>query len=157
MRVVPMGTREANDFVENFHRHRGRTGCDRAKFAIGASTGDELVGVALVGRPLARALDDSWTAEVLRVCAKPAAPKNVNSFLYSACWRIWRAMGGRKLITYTLVEESGSSLRGAGWRIVAEVRPHPGGWASSGREREWDPIYGQRKFRWETSIAANPR
>ena len=149
MITIPITLREANDFVEQFHRHNGRTARNGGKFAIGASTGDQLVGVAIVGRPVARLLDDGYTAEVTRCCTNDEAPKGTVSFLYSRCWRIWRIMGGRKVVTYTLKNESGASLRGAGWRTVAEVRP--GGWNRTGRERDWQPIYGQQKLRWEFS------
>jgi hypothetical protein len=150
LHLVPITLREANSFVEQFHRHNGRTTRDGGKYALGASTGDALVGVAIVGRPVARLMDDGWTAEVLRCCVVDAAPKGTNSFLYAAAWRVWREMGGRKLITYTLQSESGASLRGAGWRIVAECRPS-GGWSRETlfRFRDWQPIYGQQKFRWE--------
>ena len=149
--LVPISSREANHFIEQFHRHNGRTQRDGCKFALGASNGDGLVGVAIVGRPLARMLQDGWTAEVVRTCVLDTAPKGTNSFLYGAAWRAWREMGGKKLITYTLAAESGASLRGAGWKVVAESKPAPGGWSREklGRMREWDPIYGQMKFRWE--------
>jgi hypothetical protein len=96
-------------------------------------------------------LDDGWTAEVLRCCARDEAPKGANSMLYGACWRAWRAMGGKRLVTYTLQTESGASLRGAGWKVVGEVKG--GGWnrPSLDRVRAWQPIYGQQKFRWEVS------
>lgn len=149
MRVIPVTLREANDFVEQFHRHSRRTSRDAGKFAIGASDERGLWGVAIVGRPLARHLDDSFTAEVLRVCVRPDAPRNVCSFLYGRCWRIWQQMGGRRLVTYTLQSESGASLRGAGWRIAGALKGRTSGWASAGREREWQPIYGQAKLRWE--------
>lgn len=145
--VIPITLREANDFVTSFHRHNGRTTRDGGKFAIGATTGEQMVGIAIVGRPIARLLDNGYTAEVTRTCTSPDAPKEAVSFLYSACWRIWRAMGGTKLVTYTLTAESGASLRGAGWKVVAEVKP--GGWNRDGRERDWQPIYGQQKLRWE--------
>lgn len=146
-----MTLREANDFVTSFHRHSGRTSRDGGKFAIGAIEGDNLVGIAIVGIPVSRLLArDSLTAEVLRTCCRPDAPRNANSFLYGAAWRVWRAMGGRKLVTYTLQEESGASLRGAGWKIVGEVKG--GGWDRKGRERKWQPIYGQQKFRWEKFV-----
>ena len=61
-------------------------------------------------------------------------------------------MGGRKLVTYTLMSESGESLRGAGWKIIAEVKGHKDGWATAQRRREWKPIYGQQKLRWEVSV-----
>lgn len=145
--VVPIGLREANCFVESFHRHSKPT--VGGKFAIGATVGGELVGTAIVGRPVARLLADSFTAEVLRLCASPDAPKNTCSFLYGRCWRIWQQMGGKRLVTYTLQAESGSSLRGAGWKIVGEVQP--GGWDRPDRRRDWQPVYGQAKFRWEAA------
>lgn len=114
---------------------------------IGCSEANQLVGVAIVGRPIARSFNDSYTAEVLRTCTNELAPKGAVSFLYAACWRIWRAMGGRKLITYTLVTESGASLRGAGWKVVAEVPVDS--WNRPSRGRRWQSVYGQQKFRWE--------
>jgi len=146
--LVPLSLREASEFVTNFHRHnkapRG------GKFAIGVSDESGLVGVAIVGRPLARSFDD-YTAEVLRVCTTDGSPKNVCSKLYGACWRAWKAMGGHKLITYTLQTETGASVKAAGWKIVAQTKKRKEGsaWTSKGRERDWQPIYGQLKFRWE--------
>ena len=149
---VPITLREANDFVANFHRHSGRTARNGGKFAIGASYDGQLVGVAIVGNPISATFMDGFTAEVLRTCTRPDAPRNANSFLYGACWRAWRAMGGLKLITYTLQTESGASLRGAGWRIVGEVRPTEKGWRKNdhlNNRRKWQPVMGQLKFRWE--------
>jgi hypothetical protein len=149
--IIPITLREANDFVESFHRHSKRTARDGGKFAIGLEFG-ELVGVAIVGNPLSATFMRRGVAEVLRVCVNSLAPKNACSKLYGACWRIWRAMGGLKLITYTLATESGSSLKGAGWRVVGECKPH-NRWAGKSKKdhiiREWQPIYGQTKFRWE--------
>jgi hypothetical protein len=85
MNVVPLSLREANDFLEAFHRHSGRTSRDGGKFAIGARDEGCLVGVAIVGRPVAtRLLNDSFTAEVLRLCVTEKAPKGTCSFLYGA-------------------------------------------------------------------------
>jgi len=150
--VVPITLREANDFVANFHRHNGRTARNGGKFAIGASYDSQLVGVAIVGNPISATFMDGFTAEVLRTCVVPDAPRNTNSFLYGACWRIWRAMGGLRLITYTLQTESGASLRGAGWRIIGEVNPTEKGWRKNdhlNNKRKWQPVMGQLKFRWE--------
>jgi hypothetical protein len=153
MIIVPMTLREANDFVEQFHRHSRRTSRDGGRFAIGASSGEQLLGVAIVGQPVARLLNDGTTAEVLRVCVKPGlGPRNnVCSFLYGRCWRIWQAMGGKRLVSYTLQSESGASLRGAGWKVVGETKPDQ--WSRQDRAREWQPIYGQLKFRWEKAAA----
>lgn len=149
--AVPMSLPEANDFVENFHRHNGRTSRDGGKFAIGCSDGESLVGVAIVGRPLSRMLADAFTVEVLRCCVVDEAPKGTCSFLYGCCWRAWREMGGKRIVTYTLKSESGSSLKGAGWKVIAECKP--GTWDRMGRNRRWQPIYGQTKIRWESSDA----
>lgn len=148
--AVPVSIPEANEYVANFHRHNKPTA--GGKFAIGCSDGLQLVGVAIVGRPVARMLQDGWTLEVTRTCAEPDAPRNVNSFLYGCCWRAAKALGYRRLITYTLQTESGASLRGAGWKVVAEL-PVRGGWKRSepGQIREWQPVYGQAKMRWEAA------
>lgn len=156
--LMPITLREANDFVENFHRHNGRTSRDGGKFALGVGTDAMgLVGVAIVGNPLSATLMDGWTAEVLRVCVHDKSPKNTCSFLYGACWRVWRSMGGHRLVTYTLKTESGASLRGAGWRVVGETRPVAPGWRKNDHLnplRKWEPVMGQIKFRWETPVAA---
>jgi hypothetical protein len=155
LEIVPVTLREANQFVENFHRHNGRTARDGGKFAIGASSPDGLVGVAIVGNPLSATFMDGFTAEVLRTCTRPEAPKNTNSLLYGACWRAWRAMGGRRMVTYTLKSESGSSLRAAGWKVIGETKPIPDGWRKNDHLnsiRRWQPVMGQSKFRWEVSV-----
>jgi hypothetical protein len=149
LQTVPVTLTEAIAYVDNFHRHN--KGPQGGLFAIGASNGDGLVGVAIVGRPVARALQDGYTAEITRVCVHDKAPRNCNSFLYSACWRAARAMGYSKIITYTLASESGSSLKGAGFVIVAEIagRCEKSAWQGPDRAREWQPVYGQLKLRWQ--------
>ena len=147
LEITPISIREANEFVSNFHRHNKPT--QGGRFAVGATYGDDLIGIAIVGRPVSAILQDGVTAEVTRLCVVDHAPKNSCSFLYGRCWRIWQQMGGRRMVTYTLQEESGSSLTGAGWRIVGEVKPTSKGWDRKDRSREWQPIYGQLKFRWE--------
>ena len=148
MKLVPIAIGEANEFVANYHRHNKPV--QGAKFAIGASHGDRLVGVAIVGRPVARALDDGVTAEVTRCCVLDDAPKGSCSFLDSRCWRAWAALGGERLITYTLALESGSSLRGAGWRVVGQCPARKTGWENR-PGREWQAVVGQAKLRWEAA------
>jgi hypothetical protein len=127
MNLVPVTFREAAAFVTRHHRHnkapRGM------KFCIGLERDGELVGVAVVGRPIARHLDDGFTAEVNRTCVLDDVP-NGNSMLYGAAWRAARALGYRRLITYTQASESGVSLRAAGWRLIAE-RAARKSWAES--------------------------
>jgi hypothetical protein len=156
MTIVPVTIREANEFVEAFHRHNGRTSRDGGKFAIGLSEGGRMVGVAIVGNPVSATLMDGYTAEVLRTCTNSEAGLGAVSKLYAACWRAWKAMGGKKLVTYTLQTESGSSLRGADWKVVGEVKAQKEGglvWRKKDHlDREWQPVYGQQKFRWEKTI-----
>ncbi len=153
LEIVPINLREANDFVAAYHRHNGRTARNGGKWAIGAGDEHGLQGVAIVGNPLSATLMDGLTAEVLRCCVKDGSPKGTCSKLYARCWQIWRLMGGVRLVTYTLQTESGASLRGAGWRIVGEVRPTPEGWRKNdhlNQAREWQPVMGQQKFCWES-------
>jgi hypothetical protein len=122
LEICPCSFREASAFVARFHRHhqppRG------TKFCIGACDGDELVGVVMVGRPIARHYDDGLTLEVNRSCTTGTA--NANSMLYAAAWRATKALGYRRLITYTRADESGISLKAAGWRVIAQREPRKG-------------------------------
>jgi hypothetical protein len=146
---VPTTRLEAKEFVRAFHRHaRPPLG---SLFQLGASDGTRLVGVAIAGRPVARMLQDGITLEVTRCCVLDDAPLGTNSFLYMSLWRAARALGYRRCVTYTLATESGASLRGAGWRVLAAL---PGRWPASawhgpGRDRDWHSTYGQQKLRWE--------
>ena len=145
--AVPMTLREAREFISNFHRHNKAP--NGGMFALGVSDGEKLIGVAMMGRPVARMLDNGETLEVTRCCVLDDAPKGTCSFLYARCWQAARALGWRKLITYTLQSESGASMRGAGWKCIAELKPNnPGGWQTR-PGREWQAVVGQAKFRWE--------
>ena len=132
---------------------------NEASDAVGAEVGGELVGVAIVGNPLSARFMDGRTAEVLRLCTNDRAPKNTCSMLYAACARAWRAMGGWRVVTYTLATESGASLRAAGWQVAAECAAGQVGknWNKGEKRREWQPIFGQQKFRWEVETGARPK
>lgn len=155
LRVIPCSLRKANDFVEVHHRHNLRTSRDGGKFAVAVASGPQVVGIAIVGNPLSASLMDGYTAEVLRACVLPDAPRNCNSLLYGACRRIWFEMGGAKIVTYTLTEESGASLRGAGWTLADTIKGHSTTtWGKSDHlRRKTQAILGQSKHRWE---AINP-
>lgn len=129
--VTPVTFREACAFVARHHRHHLPPRGDVFRLAVADETG-EIVGVAMVGRPVARLFDDGWTVEVTRTVTDGTT--NANSALYGAAWRAARALGWRRLITYTQAGESGVSLRAAGWRVIAERKPHPG-WNRPGRPR----------------------
>ena len=117
LEIVPMTLREANAFVEQKHRHHGKV--VGHKFSIGASNGKEIVGVAIVGRPVSRYLDNGLTLEVTRLCT--TGEKNACSMLYSAAARAAKAIGYRKIITYTLDTEAGASIRAAGWTCMGQA------------------------------------
>ena len=104
--VVPLTLKQANDFVDTYHTHNKKVvGC---KFCIGVKKLNILEAVAIVGRPVARRLDDGLTVEILRLCTKQKGIKNLCSLLYSRSWRLWKLMGGKRILTYTLEEENGA-------------------------------------------------
>ena len=144
LQITPINFDEANAFVEKFHRHhKPVVGC---KFCIAVSDEEKVCGVAMVGRPVARHADDGWTLEVNRVCTDGS--KNACSMLYGAAWRAAKALGYRKLITYTLPEEGGASLRAAGWRLIG--KRGGGNWNNASRPRiDTAELLRGQKLLWE--------
>lgn len=116
LQVTPITLSEANAYVAERHRHHKPV--PGAKFCVAVSDGGQVRGVAIVGRPVARRSDDGWTLEVNRCCTD--GTRNACSMLYGASWRAAKALGYSRLITYTLPDESGASLRGAGWRCIGK-------------------------------------
>lgn len=147
LRLVPVDYPTAAQFVDANHRHHRRP--QGHKFSLGvADAEDQLVGVAMVGRPVARHFDGGLTLEVLR-SATDGTP-NANSMLYGACSRATFALGYRRLITYTQGEESGSSLKAAGWTVIAS-RPPRKGWDTPSRRRELRGNEGMPRQLWEAT------
>ena len=145
MILKPISLRRARRFVAEVHRHHDAP--QGGKFALAAEHDGELVGVAIVGRPVSRVLDNGWTAEVIRVATD--GTRNANSFLYARAKRAAQALGYRKVITYTLPEESGASLRAVGWERIGIAGG--GSWHRSARPR-LDKAPTQEKIRWEISM-----
>lgn len=144
LRHVRIKLDEANAFVAAHHRHhRPVVG---HLFSIGAALGDKIVGVAIIGRPVARMRDDGETAEVTRLCTD--GTKNACSFLYGAAARATFALGFKRIGTYILATEPGTSLTGAGWRLVGEVRGRS--WSCPSRPRV-DKHPTQAKLLFETN------
>lgn len=145
LRIVPTTLAEANEFVRRFHRHHRPV--PGAKFCIAvADDGGVVHGVAIVGRPVARFLDDGWTLEVNRTCTD--GERNANSMLYGSAWRAAKALGYLKLITYTLPEEGGVSLTASGWKCLGERGG--GTWNRKDRPRvDTHPL--QVKIGWEVT------
>lgn len=147
LRLVPVNFRDACGFVTMWHRsHKPPVGC---KFCVGVADDDDVLrGVAIIGRPVARVLDDRMTLEVTRTATD--GTKNVNSMLYGAAARAAFAMGFRKVITYTQGAESGVSLSAANWRVVAQRAPRSG-WDTPSRPRDGHGVDGIPRTLWEAS------
>lgn len=143
--IVPIKLSEANAFVKERHRHHQPVTGHKFSVAVADDTG-KVRGVVIVGRPVARLLDTGWTLEVNRCCTD--GTRNACSMLYQAAWRATKAMGYRKLITYTLQEEGGASLRGAGWKLIGERGG--GTWDRKERPRI-DEHPTQTKLLWEAA------
>ena len=111
--IVPLTLPEANTWVARLHRHHAPIPAGFAWWAVGAVADGRPCGAAIAGRPTNRNNDDRQTVEVLRVAAD--GTPNTCSALLGACARAARAIGARRVLTYTLTTESGASLRGAGW------------------------------------------
>jgi len=147
LHLVPVSFSDASAFVAGWHRHHvppiGH------KFSIGVADGDGVLrGVVMVGRPVARHYDDGLTLEVNRTATDGTG--NANSMLYGAAWRAAKALGYSRLITYTQEGESGSSLRAAGWSVVAELNERKG-WDTPSRPRSGRGVDGVQRLLWEAS------
>lgn len=130
LHAIPLDFASAAEFVRVHHRHH--TPPVGHKFSIGAIANDELVGVVIVGRPVARRRDDGQTLEVTRLCT--TGHPNACSFLYGAARRAAFALGYRRIGTYILKREPGTSLVAAGWKLIGET---PGNsWSVPSRSRQ---------------------
>lgn len=148
LHIVPVDWPVVRGFILDFHRHhRPPVG---HKFSLGVATPDGvLVGVAAVGRPVSRHWQaGGQTLEVNRTATD--GTQNANSALYAAAWRAAKALGYTRLITYTEEGESGSSLRAAGYRVLAE-RPANPGWDRPSRRRTKTGAENIPRTLWEAS------
>jgi hypothetical protein len=115
----PITQKKAFAFIEEHHRHHDVP--VGALWWHGAHDEDgKLAGVAVVGRPVSRMLDDGLTMEVTRLCTDGAF--NACSILYAAARRAGIAKGFRRGITYILESEDGASLRASGWEHLGESK-----------------------------------
>ena len=146
--LVPISREDAHEFVRRHHRHHQPGPGDKFCVAVADDDG-QIRGVCIVGRPVARHLDDGWTLEVVRCCTDGA--DNACSMLYGAAARGAFAMGYKRIGTYTLPEEGGSSLRASGWRLIGEAGG--GSWSCKSRPRV-DKHPTLIKLRWEKTCTA---
>lgn len=152
LEIRPITLRDANVFVAQYHRHNLPT--NGHKFSVACYDGDRLCGVAIAGQPIARKLDDGLTIEIRRVCTD--GTRNACSMLYGACSRCAREMGYKRVVTYTLVSESGASLRAAGFKDCGEAGGGSWNMPSRPREEYQESLFGvirkypdEKKVRWE--------
>ena len=142
LELQPITYPEACEFISKHHSHHLPP--QGWKFGVAVNDGDKVVGVVTIGRPVARGLDNGWTLEVTRNCTD--GTKNAASMLYGAAWRATKAMGYKRLVSYTLKEEKGTSLIAANWKIIGETKG--GSWSCKSRPRiDKHPI--NQKLLWE--------
>ncbi len=142
LELQPISYREACEFIRLHHSHHLPP--QGWKFGIAVNDGSKIVGVITIGRPVARNLDNGWTMEVTRCCTDNT--KNAASMLYGAAWRAVKAMGYKRLITYTLIEEAGTSLVAAGWKSLYTTKCSE--WSRKSRPRVTKHPTGPKQL-WE--------
>ena len=148
LRLVPIDQATAKDCVTRWHRHN--VAPPGALFQVGVEdAAGVLVAAGIAGRPVARLYDDGETVEITRVSSD--GTRNATSMLYAALTRAAFALGYRRVITYTQADESGASLRAAGWRVVAARPPRPRGWNMPSRPRDDARYTVSARQLWEAS------
>jgi len=142
MVLVPITFKQAAEFVNTYHSHH--VAPQGHVISVGIEVEGELIGVAIAGRPPARRSNDGYTLEVTRCCVNGHV-KNAASMLYGACWRAAKALGYKRLLTYTLDSEVGTSAIAAGFKMTGTTRG--GSWSRNGRERkDKHPLGGKTKW-----------
>lgn len=147
--LVPVSNKIALECVQRWHRHNGPPSIAGQMLRVGVADEDGiLVAVGLAGRPVARHYDDGQTVEVHRVSSD--GTKNATSMIYGALTRAAFALGYTRIITYTQADESGSSLRAAGWKIIAH-RKATKGWSRPSRPRDDARYMTSERTLWENT------
>lgn len=140
--VRPCTLAQAAQFVFDHHRHSDPP--QGGKWAIALMRGDDLVGVAIAGRPVSHILQRRGYLEIIRVCVLEGVEGGC-SMLYSRAKRIGQLMGYERFVSYNVVGETGASLAAAGFMPTAKVRGRQ--WNSPSRPRHEKPV--QDRIRWE--------
>ena len=153
LRLIPCTLADAKAFTAAHHRRLPKAGAGHL-WSIGVAVGTKPVGVAIIGRPVARMLDDGYTVEVTR-CTTDGTP-NACSMLYSAAWRGAQARGYLAATTMTDADEAGASLRGAGWRVREAVSAGHNGWARASRPDRETAANPNRLRWWAPGTTARP-
>jgi hypothetical protein len=148
--LIPLTRDAAMAFVLLHHRHCRRAAAHRG--ALGLMIDGTLTGVVIIGNTCKETMKrHPLRVEVTRLCVPEGAPRGACSWLYARARRAAAALGFREVTTCTLDEESGASLRGAGWTVVGELPARKGkraGYGCATRPRETIPTDGRAKRRW---------
>ena len=147
LEACPITLQEASAYVEAHHRHNAGPKFHKFSLCLRAPGEVEPVGVAIASIPKARCQMDGVTLEINRCCADPRYA-DVCSNLYARTIRIGREMGYTRFLTYTLPEESGSSLRAVGFQVDGVVHSPSGGWNAPSRPRSTRRYPSGDKVRW---------
>ena len=156
LEIHPIDREPARHFVARHHAHCRPPVTWRFQTAI--YNGRTLLGVAVVGNPVAPSLNGRGIVEVNRLCIRrdtaAALRWNAASMLYGWCAREAARQGWQKIVTYTRIDEPGTSLLAAGW--VPEGRVRGRGWHSARRARSNTNSWID-KIRWGKSLATSHR
>lgn len=145
LEIRPCTFKEATEFVKVYHRHnRPPVG---HKFSIACYDEERLCGIAMVGRPVARYLDDGLTLEINRCCTD--GTKNACTKLYGASCRADKALGYKRIITYTRQSEPGTSLKASNW--ICDGQAGGTHWTGS-RYEQMEMVLDEMKIRWRKDL-----
>jgi len=142
LKIIHVELKEANALVTKWHRHHKPVVGHR--FSIGVEDDGKLVGACIVGRPVARAVDPRATVEVTRLVTD--GTKHACSMLYAAAARAARELGYKKIQTYILVDEPGTSLIAAGWEYEATIKGRDWNTPARGNRRVDQPMCDKQRW-----------
>ena len=142
LRICPVTLDQANEFVKQYHRHHGTTVGHR--WSIGVAVDGVLVGVAICGRPVARAVPQYSVIEINRLATD--GTKNACSKLYGTCAKIAKLMGFHDIETTILDSEPGTSLRAAGFVFRRKIKGRDWNCPSRGGRRIDQPMCDKQVY-----------
>lgn len=155
LQVTPIEWAVARDFIARHHRH-----CKKPRgwrFGAGVMNGGDLIAAVIVGRPVARMLDQSRIVEVTRLCVRQDLPRglewNACSLMYGWAAREAKKRGFERVITYTLASEAAATLRAAGWQADSITKGRK--WDAPSRPRG-DNTSTEDKVRWVRNLVKKP-
>jgi hypothetical protein len=147
--LVPVGITEARAWIERHHAHHHAP--PGGRFAVGVARDGDLCCVALVSRPVARLLDARGDVAEITRCASDGTP-HAASMAVAAATRMAIAGGYRRVVSYTLLGEAGTSYRAAGWHVTGLIDASDGWLSRAGRSA----VQTGAKVRWESGPGASP-